>query len=229
MATARELILIITMDEVFAKSLEKYFSENGYDVPVAHRMEHALALARVRAPALVLVDRRQETLVALRRAQELCLVPFLVVVPPGMACSEDECAEELDTGVDAVICAKSYGELLARVRAILRRERLRMVPHSRYVVGRLEMDVERHEVKVGGSAVMLTQKEFQILRQLMLQPARVFTRDELLNKVWGEENSLEDHTLDVHIHSLRQKIEQDPSQPRYIMTVRGVGYKLAEG
>jgi two-component system response regulator RegX3 len=229
MATARELILVITLDEAFGKSLERHLVENGYDVPVARRMEHALALARVRVPALVLLDRREGSLVGLRAIPELRHVPFLVVLPPGMACSEDECADDLDSGVDAVICAKGYAELLARVRAILRRERLRMVPHSRYVVGRLEMDVARHEVKVSGLTVVLTQKEFQILRQLMQQPARVFTRDELLNRVWGEEVSLEDHTLDVHIHSLRQKIEPEPAQPRYIMTVRGVGYKLAEG
>ena len=75
----------------------------------------------------------------------------------------------------------------------------------------------------------LTPKEFQILRQLMMHPARVFSRDELLNKVWGEHAALEEHTLDVHIHSLRHKIESDPAHPRYVITVRGVGYKLKAG
>jgi two-component system response regulator RegX3 len=229
MATGQEIVLVVTMDEVFAKSLEKHLTDNGYEVPIVKDGEQALVWSRARVPALVLSDRRQVLLKGLRASSELRQVPFLSVMPPGMACSEEECADDLDTGLDAVICTQGYAELIARVRAILRRERLRMAPKARYVVGRLEMDVDRYEVTIRGRPVALTQKEFQILRQLMLQPARVFTRDELLNKVWGEETALEAHTLDVHIHSLRQKIEQEPAQPRYILTIRGVGYKLAEG
>jgi DNA-binding response OmpR family regulator len=86
--------------------------------------------------------------------------------------------------------------------------------------------VERHEVSVNGRSVELTPKEFQILSHLMQNPARVFTRQELLNRVWGEDWALEEHTLDVHIYSLRQKIESDAANPAYVLTVRGVGYKL---
>lgn len=76
---------------------------------------------------------------------------------------------------------------------------------------------------------MLTPKEFKILYELARHPSRVFTRDELMTRVWGSDIALEEHTLDVHIHSLRQKIEQDPGRPRYLVTVRGVGYKLTSG
>ncbi len=88
------------------------------------------------------------------------------------------------------------------------------------------MDMDRHEVTVDGKVVELTPKEFQILQQLIQDPSRVFSRDELLTRVWGEGCALEEHTLDVHIHSLRHKIESDPAHPQYIVTVRGVGYKL---
>lgn len=88
------------------------------------------------------------------------------------------------------------------------------------------MDVDRHEVSVGGRLVELTPKEFQILRQFLESPNRLFSRQEMLNKVWGEGYALEEHALDVHIHSLRQKIESDPANPRLIVTVRGIGYKL---
>jgi DNA-binding response OmpR family regulator len=88
------------------------------------------------------------------------------------------------------------------------------------------MDLDRHEVTVNGHAVDLTPKEFQILRQFLESPSRVFSRQEMLNRVWGEGYALEEHALDVHIHSLRQKIEQDPGRPRFIVTVRGIGYKL---
>ena len=99
---------------------------------------------------------------------------------------------------------------------------------ERYVVGNLQMDVVRHEVTVSGRPVELTPKEFQILQQLMQHPSKIFSRDELLNHIWGEGYALEQHTLDVHIHSLRHKIESDPAHPKYIVTVRGIGYKLSQ-
>lgn len=99
---------------------------------------------------------------------------------------------------------------------------------ERYVVGNLQMDMVRHEVTVGGKPVELTPKEFQILQHLMQHPSKVFSRDELLDRIWGEGYALEQHTLDVHIHSLRHKIESDPAKPKYIMTVRGIGYKLSQ-
>jgi two-component system, OmpR family, response regulator RegX3 len=88
------------------------------------------------------------------------------------------------------------------------------------------MDVDRHEVQVNGHAVDLTPKEFQILQHFLESPRRVFSRQEMLNRVWGEGYALEEHALDVHIHSLRQKIEVNPANPTFLLTVRGVGYKL---
>jgi DNA-binding response OmpR family regulator len=90
----------------------------------------------------------------------------------------------------------------------------------------LRMDISRHEVRVGAKPVDLTPREFQILRQFLQSPGLVLARQELLNRVWGEDFALEEHALDVHIHALRQKIEMDPSRPKMIVTIRGVGYKL---
>jgi DNA-binding response OmpR family regulator len=229
MATGREIILVLTLDKGFATTLEKHLGQNGYEVHVAAGADEATRMSSEHSPSLVLVDRRHELAKNVQMQAGLRHAPFVVVQPPGTSCSEDDCMQELDQGIDAVICTEGYSELIARMRAILRRERLRIAPQSRYVVGRLEMDLDRHEVRVQGKPVELTQKEFQILHQLVLQPARVFSREELLNQVWGEETALEQHTLDVHIHSLRQKIERDPAQPRFIVTVRGIGYKLMSG
>ncbi len=88
------------------------------------------------------------------------------------------------------------------------------------------MDLDRHEVLVKGHAVDLTPKEFEILRHFLESPSRVFSRQEMLKRVWGEDYALDEHVLDVHIHSLRQKIEQNPASPTCLLTVRGVGYKL---
>ena len=90
----------------------------------------------------------------------------------------------------------------------------------------LTMDISRHEVTVGGALVELTPKEFRILHQFLLAPGVVLSRQDLLNRVWGEDYALEEHALDVHIHSLRQKIEANPAKPIFIVTIRGVGYKL---
>jgi DNA-binding response OmpR family regulator len=89
------------------------------------------------------------------------------------------------------------------------------------------MDIARHEVRVYAKPVGLTLREFQILRQFLESPGLVLTRQQLLNRVWGEDFALEEHALDVHIHALRQKIEEDPSKPKLILTIRGVGYKLS--
>jgi two-component system, OmpR family, response regulator RegX3 len=89
------------------------------------------------------------------------------------------------------------------------------------------MDPARHEVHVGDRLVELTPRQFQLLRQFMMSPGQVFSRQQLLDRVWGIGYALEEHALDVHIHMLRHKIEVDPSKPAYLLTVRGVGYKLS--
>lgn len=88
------------------------------------------------------------------------------------------------------------------------------------------MDTARHEVRVGRALVDLTPKEFRILHQFLLSPGVVLSRQDLLNRVWGEDYALEEHALDVHIHSLRQKIEANSAKPTFIVTIRGIGYKL---
>jgi two-component system response regulator RegX3 len=175
------------------------------------------------------VDRRYPLTTSLRRNPLLQFAPLVAVQSPGSKRSEEDCLQDFEEGFDLTVCNQGYREIVARTRAMLRREHLRTASQSRYAVGDLRLDVDRHEVTVDGKAVELTPKEFQILRQLMMHPARVFSRDELLNKVWGEHAALEEHTLDVHIHSLRHKIESDPAHPRYVITVRGVGYKLKAG
>ena len=226
MTSGRVTILLVTADEVVAKTLEKHLNEYGYATAVALDTGSALAVTQNVSPSLILVDRQQHALGRLRRESRLRNVPIVTLEHPGAHCIEDECLEDLARGADASLCNLGYREVVARIRAVLRRERLLLAPKSHYVAGRMRMDMDRHEVIVDGKVVELTPKEFQILQQLIQDPSRVFSRDELLTRVWGEGCALEEHTLDVHIHSLRHKIESDPAHPQYIVTVRGVGYKL---
>lgn len=226
MVTSRETILIVTTNEAFSRTLEKYLNEYNYESILAYNVASAIDAARQVSPILVLVDRLQGQVSELSRVPALRKIPVVAVQPPREDCCGDEGMEDLELGADASICAKGYRELIARVRAIIRRQQLRSMHRPRYVVGTLSLDGERHEVTVEGRPVGLTPKEFRILQHLIQSPSRVFTRDELLNHVWGEGAALEHHTLDVHVHSLRRKIEADPAHPRLLMTVRGVGYKL---
>jgi two-component system, OmpR family, response regulator RegX3 len=119
-------------------------------------------------------------------------------------------------------------ELIARIRAVLRRCGVRSVPpdSSRLTAGPIEMDVERHLVTVDDVEIGLTLKEFQLLEMMLRNAGRVLTRPQLIDRVWGPRYVGDMRTLDVHIKRLRTKIEPDPSMPRHLTTVRGVGYKF---
>ena len=229
MAAGQGTILVVMGDAGLAQAIEKQLTDNAYQPVVVGDVAAGVEAARRARPVLMIVDRRLRAIKQIRAEAVLRNLPLIAFQPPESDCSQEECADDLELGADVVMCREGYRGLLARIRALLRREHFRTTAKSHYVVGRLRLDVERHEVTVGGRPVELTPKEFRILHELMRSPARVFTRDDLLNRIWGEGAALEEHTLDVHMHSLRRKIEADSVHPRYILTVRGVGYKLKSG
>jgi DNA-binding response OmpR family regulator len=222
---ARESILIFMRSEPLAQSLKKIFEANGYQAATAQADIAAFTAAKESPPALVIIDRQLGTAANLRRLRSVISGP-IVAVQDDASCSDDECVQDYERDIDLVLCSQTPRELLARVRAILRRRTPRFNGTTHFSVGKIRMDLDRHEVTINGRLVELTPKEFQILRQFLEFPNRLFSRQEMLNKVWGEGYALEEHALDVHIHSLRQKIETDPGRPKAIVTVRGIGYKL---
>ncbi|MGA6828419.1 response regulator transcription factor [Nitrospira sp. NS4] len=226
MSTVCESILIFMKEDSLAQSLKKTFESNGYRSIAVTAEPAAYAEAKAAVPALILIDRRHSTPAALRQFRAIKHVPIIAVDGSTRSCSDEECIDDYNNDIDLVVCSQNPRELLARVRAILRRRDLPKESTTHYGAGNLRMDLDRHEVTIDGRHVELTPKEFQILRQFLEAPSRVFSRQDMLNRVWGEGYALEEHALDVHIHSLRQKIEADPTHPRLIVTVRGVGYKL---
>ncbi len=223
---ARDSVLIYLKSEPFAQSVRKALEMSGHRSTAVATEWAALTEAKTNVPSLILLDRRSGSVVNFRRMSMLSTVPIVAVQEGHLSFPDEECSKEYDQGIDLVLCAQSVRELVARVRAILRRRETHITSSIQYSAGNLRMDLDRHEVLVSGHAVDLTPKEFQILRQFLESPRRVFSRQEMLNRVWGEGYALEEHALDVHIHSLRQKIEQNPASPTFLLTVRGVGYKL---
>ena len=223
-AGVRGSVLIFLKSESFAESLKKGLETSGYRSTTVTTESLALIAAKANMPSAIVLDRRSDSIASFRRM--LSTVPIVAVQEGNISCQDEECLQEYDQDVDLVVCGQSVRELVARVRAILRRRGAGVESGTQYNAGNLRMDLDRHEVLVNGHAVELTPKEFQILRQFLESPRRVFSRQEMLNRVWGEGYALEEHALDVHIHSLRQKIEQNPATPTFLLTVRGVGYKL---
>jgi DNA-binding response OmpR family regulator len=223
-AGVRGSVLIFLKSESFAESLKKALETSGYSSTAVTTESLGLTEARANVPSLIVLDRRSDSIANFRRM--LSTVSIVAVQEGHISCKDEDCLQEYDQDVDLVVCSQSVRELVARVRAILRRQAAGVQSGAHYHAGNLRMDLDRHEVLVSGHAVELTPKEFQILRQFLESPRRVFSRQEMLNRVWGEGYALEEHALDVHIHSLRQKIEQNPATPTFLLTVRGVGYKL---
>jgi len=229
MTQAGETIVIIGESSPAQFSLEKALKDSGYTVFVAASEQAAFEKWQHQSPSVIVVNRLTCRIERLRLHKTFQAVPIVALGEGKGGCEDDECVADIEQGADLVVCDQTVRQLTARIRAILRRNQIDQSSPLLYVAGSLRMDLDRHEVRVDGELVDLTPKEFQILRHFMESPGRVFSRQEMLNRVWGEGYALEEHALDVHIHSLRQKIEEDTSKPKLIVTVRGVGYKFKSG
>lgn len=221
-------VLVVEDEETLLFTIAHNLRREGYSVITAARGDDALRIAREQAPDLIVldlmlpgVDGMQVTRL-LRRDLD---VPILMLTALG---GERDRVAGLDIGADDYM-TKPFGmrELLARVRALLRRSAPRptTVAVAERIVSRdLEIDLERHEVRRAGSVLGLKPKEFELLLFFVQHPGRVFTREQILNEVWGHDFYGGPRTVDVHVRWLRQKIEGDPAAPERIRTVRGSGY-----
>ena len=219
-------ILLVTTSENLKMSLQKALHGMNYDLLTACSEGNALSLAAARKPAIVLVDREKHRWQTLRQHQSMQHTLMVTLQTTQNESEKEDCIGELDEGLDACWCNQSYRQIVAHLRSVFRRQLTSCSEPTALQVGGLRMDIARHEVRVNEQPVELTPREFQILKQFMESPGLVLSRQDLLNRVWGVDYALEEHALDVHIHSLRHKVEPEPSKPSFILTIRGVGYKL---
>jgi len=224
-------ILIVEDDRKTAALLELYLERDGFKTVLAHDGEQALELAKRHKPIFIILDLMLpvvdgwEVCRQLRRSSD---VPILMLTARG---EEVDRISGLTLGADDyVVKPFSPRELVARVRAVLRRGRLRLSKEKSVLShAGLVLDLEKRKVSLNDRRVQLTPHEYNLLHALMSAPGRVFTRDELLDQLYPGGEAVIDRVIDVHIGKLRQKIEEDPSKPRFILTVRGVGYQFEEG
>jgi DNA-binding response OmpR family regulator len=224
-------ILIVEDDKKTASLVALYLEREGFETVLAHDGLQALELVQRHHPIFVILDLMLPLLdgwEVCRQIRQSSDVPILI-----LSAREEEIdrVSGLTLGADDyVVKPFSPRELVARVKAILRRGRIPTVKDKKPLSsGGLVLDPDKHTVTLNGSLVALTPHEFNLLHTLMAFPGRAFTRDGLVTQLYPRhEASVIDRVIDVHIGKLRQKIEKDPSNPRFILTVRGVGYKFAE-
>lgn len=223
-------ILIVEDDKKTASLVQLYLEREGFETVLAYDGGEALELARRHKPIFIILDLMLpvvdgwEVCRELRKSSD---VPILMLTARG---EEVDRISGLTLGADDyVVKPFSPRELVARVKAVLRRGPLRTTTEESILSqGDLVLDLEKRKVTLNDRPVQLTPHEYKLLWALMAKPGRVFTRDELLEHLYPGGEAVIDRVIDVHIGKLRQKIEADPSNPRYIQTVRGVGYQFEE-
>ncbi len=224
-----ERILIVDDEPEIVRVLRGYLEQAGYRVLTAYDGAEGLRRARQDSPDLVILDLMLPAMDGIdvcRVLRHSSDVPIIMVTA---RVEETDRVLGLELGADDYVTKPfSPREVVARVRAVLRRYRNPGTEEPVLVVDDLQLDVGRRTVQRGQESAELTPSEFEILRALMSAPGRVYTRLQLLEAAQGDAYEGYERTVDTHIKNLRRKIEPDPPNPTYILTVHGVGYKIRE-
>lgn len=224
-------ILLVDDDASLLVSLSAGLRDEGYAVVCAEDGRDALRKFDAESPDLIVLDLMLPGL----SGTEVCRTirrrsPVPIIMLTAKKGDIDKIVG-LEIGADDYVTKPfNFRELLARAKSVLRRPLMEGYEGSDgpAVIGDISVDIERREVKVGGSIIPMPTKEFELLSLLATRPGRVFEREDLLYRIWGDDFCGDEKTLDVHIRRLRTRIEPDPAHPRYILTVRGIGYRMAE-
>lgn len=227
-------ILIAEDDKDIIEILSLYLKGEGFEVLPAENGQDALAVARSEAVSLAIVDIMMPVMNGFEMIRELRTFSQIPVIVLSARDLDQDKILGLNLGADAYL-TKPFNplEVVAYVKSAIRRWENsgagRGETPGRIVLGELELDQERFTLHKNGEPVQLTGSEFKILAKMMKSPERVFTKAQLYECINGEYYDSDDNTMMVHISNLRAKIEDDPSHPRYIRTVRGLGYKIENG
>ena len=226
----RTHILVVDDEPQITRVLRTTLDAQGYDIRVANDGATALEIMKDFAPDLVITDLampHMDGIELCRQVRRISQVPILVLSVRG---EERSKIEALDSGADDYVTKPfSTGELLARIRAVLRRSPPAAEPKTRIDLGDFHIDLDAHAVTVAGREVRLTPKEFDVLVYLAQHPYKVVTHRALLTAVWGGNSTEQPEYLRVFVGQLRKKVEPVPGTPRYILTEPWVGYRFEPG
>lgn len=225
-------ILVVDDEKLIVKGIKFSLEQNGMEVDCAYDGEEAVNLAKQVEYDIVLLDVMlpvYDGFEVLSRIREFSSMPVIMLTAKG---DDMDKILGLEYGADDYI-TKPFNilEVKARIKAIMRRskkEETNSRPNKLVVKGDLKLDVEGRNVKIGDKEINLTAKEFDLLELLLTNPNKVYSREKLLSIVWGYEYPGDVRTVDVHIRRLREKIESNPSEPKYVFTKWGVGYFFKE-
>lgn len=223
-------VLVVDDEMPIVETVAYNLRKEGYQTLTAGNAEQCIEIARSEKPDLIILDVMLPSASGFDVCRMLRKQSSVPIVMLTARVEETDRVVGLELGADDYITKPfSMRELMARVKTILRRSASNEPAASRdpVEVGDLRIDPSRYEVTVGGKRVDLSPREFELLRFLASNVDRVFTRQTLLDQVWGADAYVEDRTVDVHIRWLREKVEDNPSHPQKLLTVRGVGYKFS--
>lgn len=223
-------ILVVDDEQTFRETLAFNLRRDGYEVVTAADGRSALEQFEHSKPDIVLLDLMLPVLSGTEVCRKIRLDSHVPIIMVTAKDDEIDKVVGLELGADDYLTKPySYRELVARVRAVLRRssrEENTMENLGQVTVGRVSLDSDAHVVRVEGNQISMPLREFELLELLMNNAGRVLTRGQILDNIWGSNFIGDTKTLDVHIKRVRAKIEKDPANPKMIVTVRGVGYKL---
>jgi DNA-binding response OmpR family regulator len=220
-------VLVVDDEEIVREVVVRYLEREGYRTLVAGDGDEARRLIERDSPSLVVLDLMLPGTDGLALCRWIRSRGELPVIMLTARAEETDRIVGLELGADDYVTKPfSPRELAARVRTVLRRATPSETPEATAAFGEVELDAATREVHKQGQEVKLTAREFDLLWFLASHPRRVFSRNQLMDRVWGYEAALDTGTVTVHVRRLREKIEDDPSRPRHLETVWGVGYRL---
>ena len=220
-------VLVVEDEESYSDALSYMLRKEGFDVAIAATGPAALAEFERNGADIVLLDLMLPGLPGTEVCRQIRLSSNVPVIMVSAKDTEIDKVVGLELGADDYV-TKPYSprELVARIRAVLRRGLEPELVPATLEAGPVRMDVERHVVTVDGVETRLPLKEFELLEMFLRNPGRVLTRGQLIDRVWGSDYVGDTKTLDVHVKRLRAKLEKVPKDPAFLVTVRGLGYKL---
>jgi two-component system response regulator RegX3 len=218
---------VVEDEESYSEALSYMLRKEGFEVAIAENGADALKEFDRNGADIVLLDLMLPGIPGTEVCRQIRSTSSVPVIMVSAKDDEVDKVVGLELGADDYV-TKPYSprELVARIRAVLRRGAEPDLAPATLEAGPVRMDVERHVVTVDGQEQRLPLKEFELLEMFLRNPGRVLTRGQLIDRVWGSDYVGDTKTLDVHVKRLRAKLEPDPSEPKYLVTVRGLGYKL---